>query len=281
MIVGEAVASGGYVVLVADAEMRFIAASDGACALLGYTREELVELTVPDIVIERLDDFLVVVEDVPDALGGVDDVVEVQLELLRQEAFDVPLEHAQRRALRLDDLAVADDLLLDVRDVAHDLFGASLEDVVLERVELEADLVEYREAVVEEVVEHLVQQAARALREELLAERLVLFAAAEEARERQQLDRRQGDEVVRPDEGVELRGVQPLDRAVVDREVENAEEVALVGVVVDLRPLALREDVLDVERVPAEPVGELLRVAERRRVEVDPGEAGRAELSGR
>jgi len=53
MIVGEAVASGGYVVLVADAEMRFIAASDGACALLGYTREELVELTVPDIVIER------------------------------------------------------------------------------------------------------------------------------------------------------------------------------------------------------------------------------------
>jgi hypothetical protein len=41
--------------------------------------------------------------------------------------------------------------------------------------------------------------------------------------------------------------------------VEDAEEVALVGVVVDLRPLALREDVLDVERMPAEAVGELLR----------------------
>lgn len=52
-LVGEAVASGGYVVLVADAEMRFVAASDGACALLGYTREELVQLTVPDIVVER------------------------------------------------------------------------------------------------------------------------------------------------------------------------------------------------------------------------------------
>jgi PAS domain S-box-containing protein len=53
MIVGEAVANGGYVVLVADEEMRFIAASDGACAVLGYAREEILELAVPDIVVER------------------------------------------------------------------------------------------------------------------------------------------------------------------------------------------------------------------------------------
>ena len=36
-------------------------------------------------VLERFDDFLVVVEQVPDALARVDDVVEVELELLRQE----------------------------------------------------------------------------------------------------------------------------------------------------------------------------------------------------
>ena len=144
-----------------------------------------------------------------------------------------------------------------------------------------ADLVEDREAVVEEVVEHLVEQAAGALREQLLAERLVLLAAVEEPRHRQQLDARQRHEVVGADEDVELGGVQALDRAVVDREVEDAEEVALVGVVVDLRPLALRHHVLDVERMPAETVGELLRVRQRRRVEVDPGEAGGAELSGR
>jgi PAS domain S-box-containing protein len=53
LIVGEAVARGGYVVLVADENMGFIAASDGACALLGYTREEISELSVPDIVLER------------------------------------------------------------------------------------------------------------------------------------------------------------------------------------------------------------------------------------
>ena len=71
------------------------------------------------------------------------------------------------------DLAVGDDLLLDVRDVADDVLGLALEHVVLDPVELVADLVEDREAVVEEVVEHLVEQATGALREELLAERLV------------------------------------------------------------------------------------------------------------
>ena len=62
--------------------------------------------------------------------------------------------------------------------------------------------------------------------------------------------------------------------------MENAEEIALVGVVVDLRALTLREDVLDVERMPAEALTERvdgLRVD--RRVEVDPGEAVGAELS--
>ncbi len=66
------------------------------------------------------------------------------------------------------------------------------------------------------------------------------------------------DEVVGPDERVELDGVQPLDRPVVSGEVEDGEEIALVGVVVDLRALALGEDVLDVERMPAEAVRELL-----------------------
>ncbi len=131
--------------------------------------------------LERLDDLLVVVELVPDPLDGVDDVVEVELELLRQEPLDPPLEHAQRRALGLDDLAVGDDLLLDVRDVADDVLGAPSNMSSSIRVELVADLVEDREAVVEEVVEHLVEQAARALREQLLAELLVVRRSARRA----------------------------------------------------------------------------------------------------
>lgn len=52
VLVGEAVARAGYVVLVADEEMRYLAASDAACTLLGYSREELLDLTVPDVVVE-------------------------------------------------------------------------------------------------------------------------------------------------------------------------------------------------------------------------------------
>jgi|SRR5579864_991668 len=49
-LLGEAVANAGYVVLVADENMRYLAASDAACKLLGYTPEELAQMHVPDIV---------------------------------------------------------------------------------------------------------------------------------------------------------------------------------------------------------------------------------------
>jgi len=52
VLVGEAVAHGGYVVLVADENMKYLAASDAACELLGYSREELLDLSVPDVVVE-------------------------------------------------------------------------------------------------------------------------------------------------------------------------------------------------------------------------------------
>ena len=62
--------------------------------------------------------------------------------------------------------------------------------------------------------------------------------------------------------------------------MEDAEEVALVAVVVDLRPLPLREDVLDVEGMPAETLAQAVdRLGVDRRVEMDPGEALGAELS--
>src|SRR3712207_6957712 len=48
-----------------------------------------------------------------------------------------------------DDLAEPDDLLLRVREVAHDLLGAALEDLLLDPLELVAHLAQHREAVVE------------------------------------------------------------------------------------------------------------------------------------
>ena len=60
--------------------------------------------------------------------------------------------------------------------------------------------------------------------------------------------------------------------------MEDAEQVALVRVVVDLRTLPAREDVLDVERMPGEAVGEERSRLVVWRLEVDPGEAVRLEL---
>ena len=58
--------------------------------------------------------------------------------------------------------------------------------------------------------------------------------------------------------------------------MEDAEEV--LRVLVDLRALALREDVLDVERVPAEALGERGRGLGVGMVEVDPGQPAGGEL---
>jgi hypothetical protein len=123
----------------------------------------------------------------------------------------------------------------------------------------------------------VVEQVTGALREEVLAELGVVDAALEEPAHGQELDRRQRDEVALAEEEVELGRVQPLDGLVVEREVEDAEDV--VGVLVDLRPLALRVDVLDVERMPAEPLRELGGDLLVGTVEVDPDEAVGGELS--
>jgi PAS domain S-box-containing protein len=52
VLIGEAVAQAGYVVLVADEQMRYLAASASACELLGYSNEEILDLTVTDVVVD-------------------------------------------------------------------------------------------------------------------------------------------------------------------------------------------------------------------------------------
>lgn len=51
-LVGEAVEDGPALVFVADEEMRYVAVNRYACAVLGYTREELLALRVTDVAVE-------------------------------------------------------------------------------------------------------------------------------------------------------------------------------------------------------------------------------------
>jgi PAS domain S-box-containing protein len=48
-LLGEAVDHGPAAVFVADEDGRYVAVNQAACALLGYTREELLELRVSDV----------------------------------------------------------------------------------------------------------------------------------------------------------------------------------------------------------------------------------------
>jgi PAS domain S-box-containing protein len=51
-LIGEAIDRGPVAVFVADEDMAYIAVNGFACDLLGYTREELLAKTVPDVAIE-------------------------------------------------------------------------------------------------------------------------------------------------------------------------------------------------------------------------------------
>src|ERR1044072_5838895 len=149
---------------------------------------------------------------------GVDDVVEIdlQVEVGGEIALLDLLQVAQDWALRANHLAEVDDLLLDVGDVAHDLLGTTLEDVVLERVELVADLAQHREAVVEAVVDEAVEQVPRPAREELLAQLLLGRAALEEVLARLQRLVGDRDDVAGTDEEIELAGAEPARGGIED-----------------------------------------------------------------
>ena len=145
---------------------------------------------------------------------------------------------------------------------------ALLEDVLLEALELEPDLAQHRKRGVDAVVDDLVEQVAGALGEQVLAQLVVGAAALEEVLER--LDRLVGhrDEEVGADEDVDLGRVEAVDALVVDREVQDDEQVALV--LVDLRALVAREDVLVVERVEVEVLFQPRAVGLPRALDVDP-----------
>jgi PAS domain S-box-containing protein len=52
-LLAEAVAAAPYVILVPNEEMQYLAASDAACALLGYSRDELCAMRVPQVCEEQ------------------------------------------------------------------------------------------------------------------------------------------------------------------------------------------------------------------------------------
>jgi hypothetical protein len=115
-------------------------------------------------------------------------------------------------------------------------------------------------------------KVAGTLGEQGLAQLLVRPQALEQVLDRLQRLVGDRDQVVGPDEDVDLGCVQASDRAVVAREVQDDEEVVVV--LVDLGPLVARADVLVVERMEVVALGEPGEVDLPRALDVDPAKAG-------
>ncbi len=164
-------------------------------------------------------------------------------------------------------------------DVLDDLGRATLEDVVLELVELGAHLAQHRERRVHARVHDPVEQVAGALREGRRATDLAIGVPLEHRGERRQVLVGQGDQEVRPHEDVHLRREQAVLRLVEHREVENDEQVVIVGV--QLGALVARRDVLDGERVEAELPLQPLAIRLTRVLEVQPADTGRYSIRHR
>jgi hypothetical protein len=86
-----------------------------------------------------------------------------------------------------------------------------------------------------------------------------------------------GDEIGRPDEEIDVAGVEPalLARLEVDA-VENRVEIAVVGF--NLRVLRFGPRVFDRERMKRKGIGQEQRFRNRRRGEIDPKEGARRRI---
>jgi PAS domain S-box-containing protein len=51
-LLGEAIDHGPFAVLVADEDRRYVAVNQTACRLLGYSREELLQLSIDEVVVD-------------------------------------------------------------------------------------------------------------------------------------------------------------------------------------------------------------------------------------
>ena len=65
-LLGEAVAGGGLAAFLCDDSLAYVAVNDAACALTGYSTEELLRLSVPDLVVAPDEELLLAARDLSD-----------------------------------------------------------------------------------------------------------------------------------------------------------------------------------------------------------------------
>jgi hypothetical protein len=173
--------------------------------------------------------------------------------------------------LRLDHAAQRDDIAPHQRDLLHDLAHVLVEHVLFNGANLAVHFAQHGKVVVHHRVQDHVQQPPCAAPHLLAPRHAIVLAGGEEGVQSLETPIVDGDQKTCPDEEVHLAGARHLARLVVDRKVHDDKEIVVI--LVDLRPLNLTENVLQIQGMKGIVLAQIGHILGCGILDVYPGQA--------
>ncbi len=186
-----------------------------------------------------------VFEVVPNFFDFIDDIVKVDIKVVGEKFFILVFELSNDGALGNDHAAEVDDVFFEHEDVFEAITGmVGIENFGFEVVDVFAERVEKREARTEKVIGEHIKKITWAFGKVFFASFAIFLAFGEEF-----LDCGvvivKCDDKIGADKDVYFRGFNMAGATGADRDVEDHKNVIVV--IVDLRPLAFRKAIFEVE----------------------------------
>ncbi len=108
--------------------------------------------------LERLDDFFVVLENIPEADVRPDKILEIDLQILRDKRTLFLKERFDNRSLRLQCAAEIKNISLDYRNLEYHFLFLAIENAVFNGIEILRDVIKSWKAGAEEHIEDMIHE---------------------------------------------------------------------------------------------------------------------------
>ena len=197
-------------------------------------------------VLERLAEFFVCIQERPLPLNGIEDVVEVERQLLRNELLVLVLQRCNKRSLREENAAHGNDVSLESHDLAEEIHMLlALEETVFNFTELPGNGVHQREHIIKKLAHELVEQKTRTILEILPLHLLRLIHLLPETIDDGEIPLVEGGNEVLPQKDIHLLFENTPCTLLQVRDVEHEENVVVV--LLDFWPLMKTQAVLNIK----------------------------------
>ena len=220
--------------------------------------------------LKRFNGFFVAFEYVPDADIGADEVLEVWLEIIGDVQMVFCEERFEYGTLWFQRPSEIEDIAFENGNLEHHLFFLFREDLGFDEIEALGDVVEFREAGIEEDIEHSVEEVRWSLTHVESATTFVLREFGEEFRERVDVVFVTGDEVSVGEDDIEFaresRPVIGIEEGYVDGKKKTP------VILDDFRLIGRRDELFDGEGMNGKVFLKIRDVFVMRIFEVDPGD---------